>query len=426
MVITYPIPNETTCPLYGGAGAKEGGGHVIRCGEWESPLSSDEDLLARLKKCEGPEKENCRFYLIDWMRKHGHEEEIVGLSDEAIRNIYDGYWLKEAQKTELVPVAPVDAAVPPVQEDVEIQEVPSPGRTIADVTAEIRFYKAQTVQSVIEIGKRLIEAKAMLEHGQWMTWLEENVQISYRSAKNYMQLAEQFPNLQPVADLPYTKLLALLAVPEEEREEFLEVTHNVSGEEKAVAEMTKRELEQVIRERDQALKEQERLKVLAHTSDEVAESYLKRLDAKNEELARIKNEAMAEKVRYERTLKRLEDRPVEVAVQPPSEEELERIREEAREEGRQEMWEQQNASYGPGNSWLEGVLVDKSEQYFRSTIEECMFVLIKAAAQMPGPNAKRTLENGIEFLNKQIGELFRQCDLLLIHEQGDKEEELDF
>lgn len=117
---------------------------------------------------------------------------------------------------------------------------------------------------------------------------------------------------------------------------------------------------------------------------------------------------------------------MEVAVQPPSEEELERIREEAREEGRQEMWEQQNASHGPGNSWLEGVLVDKSEKYFRSTIEECMFVLIKAAAQMPGPNAKRTLENGIEFLNKQIGELFRQCDLLLIHEQGDKEEELDF
>ena len=55
------------------------------------------------------------------------------------------------------------------------QKPPPQGRTIADVTAEIRFYKAQTVQSVIEIGKRLTEAKGLLEHGQWMTWLEQNV-----------------------------------------------------------------------------------------------------------------------------------------------------------------------------------------------------------------------------------------------------------
>ena len=77
-----------------------------------------------------------------------------------------------------------------------------------------------------------------------------------------------------------------------------------------------------------------------------------------------------EKRRLEQEITRLESRPVEVAVQPPSEEELERIREEAREEGRQEMWEQQNTSRGPGNSWLEGVLKDKSEEYFQSTIKE--------------------------------------------------------
>ena len=116
-----------------------------------------------------------------------------------------------------------------------LQKPPPLSRTIADVTAEIRFYKAQTVQSVIEIGRCLTEAKGLLEHGQWMTWLEQNVEISDRTARKYLQLAEQFSNRPPVANLTYTKLLALLAVPEEAREEFLEVPHNVGGEEKTVA-----------------------------------------------------------------------------------------------------------------------------------------------------------------------------------------------
>lgn len=303
---------------------------------------------------------------------------------------------------------------------------PPSDRTITDITAEIRFYKAQTVQSVIEIGKRLTEAKGMLEHGQWIDWLEGSVEISQRTAQRFMQLADTFPNASPVSHLSYSKLLALLAVPEEDREEFLEVPHNVDGEEKTVAEMSKRELERVIRERDKALKEQERLKMLADASDKMAEIRQKKLEEKGQELYEVKNHAAAEKLRYERELKRLESRPVEVAVQPPSEEELERIREEAREEGRQEMWEQQNASRGPGNSWLEGVLADKSEEYFQNTVKECVFVLIKAAALKPHKKAQGTLEKGISFLQEQIGELYRQCDLLLIHEQGNQEEDLDF
>lgn len=315
---------------------------------------------------------------------------------------------------------------PEIAPATNFQKAPTTGRTIADVTAEIRFYKAQTVQSVIEIGKRLTEAKGMLEHGQWLGWLKVNVEISERTARNFMRLADEFSNRQPVADLPYTKLLALLAVPEEEREEFLEVSHNVGGEEKTVAEMSKRELEQVIRERDQALKEQDRLRVLAEGSDELAQKRMEKLYEAQKELDMTKAQAELEKRRLQQEITRLENRPVEVAIQPPSAEELERIREEAREEGRQEMWEQQNASWGPGNSWLEGVLEDKSEEYFQSAIKECVFVLIKAAALKPHKKAQATLEKGISFLNEQIGELFRQCDLLLIHGRGDREEELDF
>lgn len=329
-----------------------------------------------------------------------------------------------APAAKITPAAPAEVAeLPPV----ELRGAPPPDRTITDITAEIRFYKAQTVQSVIEIGKRLTEAKGMLEHGQWYEWLKSEVEFSASTAQRYMQLAERFPNPAPVRDLTYTKLLALLAVPEEDREEFLEVPHNVGGEEKTVAEMSRRELEQVIRERDQALKEQKRLKMLADASEKTAEIRQKKLEEKGQELYEVKNQAAVEKLRYERELKRLESRPVEVAVQPPSEEELERIREEAREEGRQEMWEQQNASRGPGSSWLEGVLVDKSEEYFQNAVKECTFVLITAAAKKPGRMARSTLERGIHFLQEQVKELYRQCDLLLLHESpAELEKDLDY
>ena len=48
----------------------------------------------------------------------------------------------------------------PVSNDVPSQ------RSIDQITLEINFYKAQTAQNIIEIGKRLIEAKQQLQHAQ--------------------------------------------------------------------------------------------------------------------------------------------------------------------------------------------------------------------------------------------------------------------
>lgn len=46
-------------------------------------------------------------------------------------------------------------------------------RSITAITDEIIFYKNVGGQAVIEIGKRLIEAKAQLKHGEWLPWLSE-------------------------------------------------------------------------------------------------------------------------------------------------------------------------------------------------------------------------------------------------------------
>ena len=49
---------------------------------------------------------------------------------------------------------------------------------------------AQTsLERAIEAGERLIEAKALVAHGQWLPWLKELCDLSERSAQVYMRLA---------------------------------------------------------------------------------------------------------------------------------------------------------------------------------------------------------------------------------------------
>lgn len=131
----------------------------------------------------------------------------------------------------------------------------SPARPLSAITEEIQFYKAQAGQCIVEIGKRLLEAKEQLPHGQWESWLEKSVEFSQGTAKRFMKIASECgANRSPVIDLPYTKILALLQLPPEEREEFIAEPHLVNGQEKTVDEMTKRELQAAVKEKNEAVK----------------------------------------------------------------------------------------------------------------------------------------------------------------------------
>lgn len=125
---------------------------------------------------------------------------------------------------------------------------PAKERDIETVTGEVLKLKRQAGNTMIAIGQRLQEAKDMLPHGEWLPWLRDRVEFSERMAQQLMQLAREMSNPQTFADLEPSKVLALLAVPAEEREAFATETHMVNGEEKTVAEMTVREVKQVVKE----------------------------------------------------------------------------------------------------------------------------------------------------------------------------------
>ncbi len=86
---------------------------------------------------------------------------------------------------------------------------------------EIVQLKGQTAQNIIEIGKRLIEAKNQVPHGQWLDWLDKKVSFSQQTANNFMRTADEFPNYQSISNLGQTKIFALLNAPKEVRDELI-------------------------------------------------------------------------------------------------------------------------------------------------------------------------------------------------------------
>ncbi|CDX02262.1 Membrane-bound metallopeptidase [Desulfitobacterium hafniense] len=133
-------------------------------------------------------------------------------------------------------------------------------RTPQIIAAEINSIKEQTgkilLHSAIEIGRRLTEAKAMVHHGEWQKWLESSVSYSQSTANKLMRVFAEYgsklaadhqagANSEAMTSLSYTQAVILLGVPETERESFI-VENDVSA-------MSTRELQQAVKERDEAL-----------------------------------------------------------------------------------------------------------------------------------------------------------------------------
>lgn len=182
-------------------------------------------------------------------------------------------------------------------------------RSIEDITEDVIALKRKAGGAILELGSRLMEAKALLSHGEWQEWLAKRVEFSERSAQNYMRLAREFSNPQTLADLGVSKALALLAVPEEERESFIVQPHMVDGETKNMQDMSSREVDRVIKERDQA-------NALAEQAEKSRLVLVKEMESIKQETTRQAEEFEKTIVKLQRDLEELRSRPVDVAVEP--------------------------------------------------------------------------------------------------------------
>ena len=193
-------------------------------------------------------------------------------------------------------------------------------RDIEMVTSDIHYAQRQgarqLLSNLIEIGRLLVEAKSMVPHGEWGKYLEERVNYSQSTANNYMKLYQEygdnqesffnsFSNSQAFGNLTYTQAIALLALPAEERQEFAETND--------VADMSTRQLEQAIRERNEERAARERAEELAEKAQQDLIAQEKATAAEKDNVSRLrelqakaKGEANAANEKVEKLQKQLD------------------------------------------------------------------------------------------------------------------------
>lgn len=137
-------------------------------------------------------------------------------------------------------------------------------RSIEIVTAEIHTIRDNVARvfmdGVVQIGRRLEEAKQLVPHGEWTDYLDTQLGYKPSTAQNYMRIAREFGDGQMglsgktasdfFGNLGYSQLLPLLGLPEDEREQLAE-EHDLAG-------MSSREIAALVKERDEAKEALER------------------------------------------------------------------------------------------------------------------------------------------------------------------------
>ncbi|ASN68264.1 hypothetical protein 10S11_2 [uncultured Caudovirales phage] len=185
-------------------------------------------------------------------------------------------------------------------------------QNIDTLTTEILILKQQTAQNIIEIGKRLIAVKESLPHGKWGKWLEEKVDFTDRTAQRFMKVASEFSNTTALSDLPKSKVFALLDLPQEERDEFIENN--------PINEMSTRELQKAIKEKQELEKKLKAVEKKAEEEQKVREDISQNYD----KLEKTNKKHYEKSEKLKRELEKIKNQ-LKKAKEKGNDEEIERI-----------------------------------------------------------------------------------------------------
>lgn len=190
-------------------------------------------------------------------------------------------------------------------------------RSLETVTTEIVTITGQArcavVSAAIEVGRRLVEAKELVPHGEWGKYLEEKVSFSTSQANNMMRLYNEYGSNQEslfgtgakaIEALSVTSAIRLLSLPAEEREAFVE--------ENDVAAMSTRELEKAIRERNEAREAQKAAEATVRQSEDAVKTAEATVADYREKLAALEKKldsAKAGEQKAREAMKQLKENP---------------------------------------------------------------------------------------------------------------------
>ncbi|STQ73693.1 DUF3102 domain-containing protein [Hafnia alvei] len=145
------------------------------------------------------------------------------------------------------------------------------------IVYETRFYMAQSAESMLEAGKRLVILKECEPHGTLIDIIENELNIPYRTAARMMQAAIKYlspamkSNVSALAQLGKTKLFELVTEDDEELANLVEGGTLAGFTLDDIDRMTSRELRNALRNAHEDINAQRR--VLSDKNDKIDELY---------------------------------------------------------------------------------------------------------------------------------------------------------
>lgn len=123
-----------------------------------------------------------------------------------------------------------------------------PPSRLDELAMQAQMFAQNACMNLLQLGRVLAEARPMIPHGEFDRWCRQNAKMSRRTAEQYMQAYSEFGLNSKIAELGTSKVIKLLPMSEDEREQLMA--------ENDVAAMSTRELDEAIRkQRGQLLKE---------------------------------------------------------------------------------------------------------------------------------------------------------------------------
>ena len=276
-------------------------------------------------------------------------------------------------------------------------EAGKPARTLEMVTAEIRYLDAQAGRLVmghaLEIGKRLTEAKAMVAHGEWGSYLETELHYTQTTANKLMKVFDEYGasqiglfgpevNSETFTNLTYSKALALLSVPREEREAFAQA---VDAEH-----LSTRELQAAIRERDEARKRAESAEDMLRAVNRDFDLSQEAIKERETRLQEQEGDILA----LTREVQELNNRPIDVAVQQPDPDAVEKLAAELANKAKEALEQQAAKEVGAAEEKAAKAekALQKAQEAAKAEREKLEAKLKEAEAKMAAAGAEDKAE----------------------------------
>ena len=144
---------------------------------------------------------------------------------------------------------------------------------LASIERRIAYHIQGIYANALEVGRCLIEAKELVAHGDWEAWLRDKAGMNARTAQRLMQAAREVPAGSAMERLPISKIQAILALPEPEREAVAEKAleeGQTLRELQATVDQVRKQLLQAQRDEYQAVERAKDFKAQADKEREVS------------------------------------------------------------------------------------------------------------------------------------------------------------